>query len=388
MKPRFALALGFSLAVFTARTAFAETVWLDDLNLAAATQGWGDPHKNQSVEGHPLAIGGKKFARGFGTHAESILRVNLAGGAEKFSASVGVDDEVNGNPAASVEFFVTGDGRELWNSGVMHAGDAAKECDVELAGVKSLVLKVGNAGDGIDFDHADWADAKFETASATTFAASGEAMPAPVAPYILTPPDPATPRINGQDVFGVRPGSPFLFTIPATGERPMTFSIEKLPANIFLMTNGAEPQAVSATPPGWLELNPSNGQVTGKILIKGEFNIVLRAKNSLGTAEKKFRIVCRRPDCAHAADGLEQLELFCRRGFGGKGQERGGRDGQERPHQPRLDLHQRGRLLAEPSQLERPDVAGAVPRHQRIHRAEQTLSRHERHGGLYSQPRS
>ena len=77
---------------------------------------------------------------------------------------------------------------------------------------------------------------------------------------------------------------------------------------------------------------------------------------------KKIPHRLRRPDCAHAADGLEQLELFCRRGFGGKSQRRGGCDGQERPHQSRLDLHQRGRLLAEPSRLERPDVARTIPR--------------------------
>ena len=76
----------------------AQTVWLDDLNLGAATQGWGEPHKNQSVDGHPLTIGGQTFERGFGTHAESILSINLNGGAQKFSASVGVDDEVNRNP--------------------------------------------------------------------------------------------------------------------------------------------------------------------------------------------------------------------------------------------------------------------------------------------------
>ena len=81
--------------------------------------------------------------------------------------------------------------------------------------------------------------------------------------------------------------------------------------------------------------------------------LVRSRKNALGAAEKKFRIVCRRPDRADAADGLEQLELFRRRGHGGPGQERGGRDGQERPHQPRLDLHQRGRLLAEPSQFDK-----------------------------------
>ena len=56
----------------------------------------------------------------------------------------------------------------------------------------------------------------------------------PVAPYILTPAAPATPRINGANVFGVRPGSPFLFTIPATGDRPMKFSAKNLPSGLKL----------------------------------------------------------------------------------------------------------------------------------------------------------
>src|ERR1035441_9141281 len=122
MKSHLALALGFSLAIFTTGVASAETVWLDDLNLAVATQGWGDPHKNQSVEGHALAIGGKQFARGFGTHAESTFNIALAGCAQSFAASVGVDDEVDKNPASSVEFIVIGDGKVLWSSGVMRAG--------------------------------------------------------------------------------------------------------------------------------------------------------------------------------------------------------------------------------------------------------------------------
>jgi alpha-galactosidase len=272
MKSRFALALGFSLAVFATGTAAAATVWLDDLNLAAATQGWGDPHKNQSVEGHALTVGGRTFERGFGTHAESILNLKLDGGAQKFSASVGVDDEVNKSPNSSVEFMVVGDGKELWNSGVMHAGDAAKDCEVALVGVKSLVLKVGDADDGIDHDHADWADAKFETVSATTFATSGEPTLMPVAPYILTPAAPATPRINGANVFGVRPGSPFLFTIAATGERPMTFSAKGLPRG--------------------LKLDSQTGRITGALPARGDFTVTLHAKNSLGTAEKKLRIVC------------------------------------------------------------------------------------------------
>ena len=46
--------------------------------------------------------------------------------------------------------------------------------------------------------------------------------------YILTPPAPDTPRINGPKVYGARPGAPFLFRIPATGVRPMTFGAKGL----------------------------------------------------------------------------------------------------------------------------------------------------------------
>ena len=272
MQFRKPLALGLALATLSTNLLPAETVWLDKLDVRAATQGWGEPHTNQSVEGHPLTIAGQLFERGFGTHAESALIINLDGGAQSFSASVGVDDEVNKNPASSVEFSVIGDGQVLWTSGVMHAGDAAKYCEVHLAGVKSLTLKVGDAGDGIDFDHADWADAKFETTSATTFVTIGEPIPEPVAPYILTPGAPATPRINGASVFGVRPGSPFLFTIPATGERPMKFSAKQLPRG--------------------LKLDAHTGRITGVLNTRGEFMVTLRAKNSLGRTEKPFRIVC------------------------------------------------------------------------------------------------
>ena len=89
---------------------------------------------------------------------------------------------------------------------------------------------------------------------------------------ILTPPAPDTPRINGAKVFGVRPGSPFLFAIPATGERPMKFSADNLPSG--------------------LKLDARTGRITGKLKKPGEFNVTLHAKNKLGVADEKFRIVC------------------------------------------------------------------------------------------------
>jgi alpha-galactosidase len=46
------------------------------------------------------------------------------------------------------------------------------------------------------------------------------------AAIILTPKSSAMPRINGPKIFGVRPGSSFLYSIPATGARPMTFAVD------------------------------------------------------------------------------------------------------------------------------------------------------------------
>jgi alpha-galactosidase len=256
----------FILVLATAKIS-AATVWLDDLDVNLTTQAWGDPHKNQSVDGHGLSIGGQSFEHGLGTHAESILLINLKNTAQTFSASVGVDGEV-ANPAASVEFFVMGDGKILWQSGVMKAGDAAKNFNINLAGVKILMLKVGDAGDGISFDHADWADAKFETVGDMR----PETISAPVeAGVILTPAASPKPKINGAEIFGVRPSSPFLFTIAATGDRPMTFAADNLP--------------------DCLEIDPQTGQITGTLTNVGEYVVTLRAKNSLGAAKRKFKII-------------------------------------------------------------------------------------------------
>jgi len=96
-------------------------------------------------------------------------------------------------------------------------------------------------------------------------------MPANNDKFILTPPAPDTPRINGAKVFGVRPGSSFMYSIPATGIRPMKFSAEGLP-------NG-------------LAVNETSGQISGSVDAPGEYTLTLRAENALGSAEKLFRIV-------------------------------------------------------------------------------------------------
>ena len=222
-KSIFTLVFTIIFSLVSISTLSAQTVWLDQLDLSVTTQGWGIPKKNRTVDDNIMTIAGKTFERGFGTHAESSLFIKLDGKAKSFTAQVGVDDEVKGRHPA-VEFIVFGDGAKLWSSGIMQDGDTARLCSVKLSGVKQLELRVTDAGNG-GSDHANWADAKFEAAGVTSFATF---YPVPSEPYILTPKPSAKPKINSASVFGVRPGSPFLFRIPATGDRPMTFQVTGL----------------------------------------------------------------------------------------------------------------------------------------------------------------
>jgi alpha-galactosidase len=109
-------------------------------------------------------------------------------------------------------------------------------------------------------------------ACATIAGAAEPAAKAPAEPkIILTPKPPHQPRINGAKLFGVRPGHPFLFTIPATGDRPMQFSVEGLPDG--------------------LQVDASTGTITGAVAQPGEHVVTLVARNALGKARRKFRIV-------------------------------------------------------------------------------------------------
>jgi alpha-galactosidase len=89
--------------------------------------------------------------------------------------------------------------------------------------------------------------------------------------YILTPKAGAAPRINGPKIFGVRPGNPIVFTIAATGVRPMKFSAGNLPATV--------------------KIDSKNGKISGSIAKAGTYVIQLRAQNAAGQATKSFKII-------------------------------------------------------------------------------------------------
>jgi len=73
------------LLIQTPSSRAEETIPLGALDLHKVMQGWGSPRADKSVDSHPLTIGGKKFEKGLGTHAESIFYIDLQGGAKRFN---------------------------------------------------------------------------------------------------------------------------------------------------------------------------------------------------------------------------------------------------------------------------------------------------------------
>jgi alpha-galactosidase len=90
-------------------------------------------------------------------------------------------------------------------------------------------------------------------------------------PYILTPPVGAAPQINGAKVFGVRPGSPFLFKVAATGNCPLRYYATDLPEG--------------------LKIDSVSGIIKGSIRSKGEHKVMLKVTNEFGCNIRELKII-------------------------------------------------------------------------------------------------
>ena len=89
---------------------------------------------------------------------------------------------------------------------------------------------------------------------------------------LRTPKAPDTPQLHGPKVSGVHPGHPFLYRIPCTGKRPITFSALQLPPS--------------------LKLDRQSGIITGNAPERaGTYAVTLQASNALGTDRREFKIV-------------------------------------------------------------------------------------------------
>jgi alpha-galactosidase len=80
--------------------------------------------------------------------------------------------------------------------------------------------------------------------------------------YILTPPLPDQPRINGPSVLGATPGKPVIYRVPVTGKSPIELNISGLPSG--------------------LSFNSVSRVISGKAPAKGDYPLEIVARNESG----------------------------------------------------------------------------------------------------------
>ncbi|MFD9357250.1 NPCBM/NEW2 domain-containing protein [Streptomyces sp. NPDC060031] len=148
-----------TVAVTTATSGSGQTAHLSDLTWSDARSDFGTVRKDKSVDGNPIKLNGTAYTKGIGTHANSTITYTLNRAYTRFQSDLGIDDEVNAN--ATVTYEVWGDGVKLHESPTpLTPTSPTQSIDVDITGVNTLVLKVTDAGDGINSDHADWAGAR------------------------------------------------------------------------------------------------------------------------------------------------------------------------------------------------------------------------------------
>ncbi|MFI1765887.1 NPCBM/NEW2 domain-containing protein [Streptomyces sp. NPDC020800] len=142
----------------------AGTSHLSDLPWLSAASGWGPVERDTSNgesaagDGHPITLNGVVYAKGLGVHAQSEVSYYTGKACEKVTADVGVDDEKG--TRGTVAFEIWADGTEVASTGVLTNAQPAQPLTADVTGAQVVRLVVTDGGDGIDSDHADWADAR------------------------------------------------------------------------------------------------------------------------------------------------------------------------------------------------------------------------------------
>jgi hypothetical protein len=202
-------------------------VFATDVKPVQNVSGWnGAPRRNLSIDENPLRIRGETFTQGIGTHAVSEISYKVRSDFRRFVALVGVDDEKDG--AGTVSFSVCADDKPLVDTGKLTTADDARAINVEIPkGTKLLRLLVGDAGDGVGCDHADWANAGFMT--------EGEPQPEELLNEWLEPG--FTALFNGKDLTDWD-GDPRLWSAQDGAIRGETTAEKVAAGNTFLIWRG------------------------------------------------------------------------------------------------------------------------------------------------------
>lgn len=172
------VALGF---VWASASLWAVPAEISEVSFLKTRQEYGETRKDKSVDNNPLKIAGTVYATGIGTHATSMIPLDVpeksSGDARNyvFTGTVGIDDEVTAGIGDGVECRILSGSDVLWRSGKMMRGEA-KQFSVRVpAGSRKLYL-LSLAGQNNWNDHVDWVNLGFE--AETPVAESVPAQPA------------------------------------------------------------------------------------------------------------------------------------------------------------------------------------------------------------------
>ncbi len=247
----------------------ANAVWVDSLNLSQAQIRRPRAQRGQPPPGPlTLSLGGIEYPHGLPLQVNADLVIDLKGGATRFAAMAGIDDERQAGQG-SVTFDVWVDGRHAYDSGILRSGEPPRQVGVDLTGARQLILSIGDGGDTTRDDSAIWGGAMIVLAPGAQQPEIVALPPEPLPP--IAPSRTAEPRINSPRVTGATPGRWFQFMIPASGDGPLKFGATNLP-------------------PG-LRLNRGTGVITGSLKAPGRTVMSVTVTGPKGTATAPITIV-------------------------------------------------------------------------------------------------
>ena len=124
------LTLIFSFSLVLSASA-QQRIWLDDLDLTYMSSGWKTARARKAIDSDSIRLNGKVYEHGVGTHASSLMEIDLHGTATRFHAIVGVDDHVaipaKGRPhQGEVAFAIVADGRRAYYSDTLRVSKLCK----------------------------------------------------------------------------------------------------------------------------------------------------------------------------------------------------------------------------------------------------------------------
>lgn len=134
-----------------------EQVRLETLNPAAVKPNSGELKTNKSFGGNQLNINGTGYSYGLGVQANSEITYELDQNFQKFSATIGLDNELKiYNEKTGLCFQVFGDGKKLFDSGKLTNESQAVNIELNIQGIDILKLVVQHSGEKMRHGHADW----------------------------------------------------------------------------------------------------------------------------------------------------------------------------------------------------------------------------------------